>query len=106
MGRDEIPVPSAWPHARRISMPRLLLRIDPVEAASGWRAEWSVDGRSVGRPFSVEGAAAGTMADLGRRFLELFGGEGRPLAEPEALRALGRGLFETWFAPAWPAVSA
>ena len=71
-----------------------------------------VRGGPAGEPISVVGQAARSMEDLSQRFLGLFeeGGPAeqktRPFTEPEALRALGRQLFATWFEPAWPAIKA
>ncbi len=84
---------------------RLTLQIDATETPLAWRAQWSRDDGPVGEPIAVEGQAATAMADLERRFLDLFEQGGRPLVDPEALRAIGRGLFATWFEPAWSAVS-
>jgi hypothetical protein len=45
------------------------------------------------------------MADLERRFLDLFEQGSRPLVDPEGLWAIGLSLFATWFEPAWSAVA-
>src|SRR3954447_26523056 len=79
-------------------MPRLTLQIKTSESPSGWLANWSVDGQKVGKPIAVEGPASRAMGDLSKCFLKLFepvdlsGQRGRPLTDPEALRAFGRGL--------------
>ena len=84
-------------------MPRLDLQITSI--ATGWRGEWSVDGRPIGEPIPVEVQAFRAMADLNARFTALFepgGGRernSRPFAEAEALRAMGGLLFATWFEP-------
>ena len=75
----------------------LTLQVDPTETPAGWRAQWHRDDRAIGEPILVQNQAAEAMADLSRRFLELFEQGGRPLVDPEALRAIGRGLFATWF---------
>jgi hypothetical protein len=85
---------------------QLTLQIDPTEAPAGWRAQWSRDDRPVGGPITIHHQTAKEMVDLGRRFLELFEPEDRPLVDPETLRAIGRDLFATWFDPAWSAVTA
>ncbi|MEJ7640083.1 MAG: CHAT domain-containing protein, partial [Singulisphaera sp.] len=65
-----------------------------------------------GGPISVAGPAVRSIADLSRRFLGLFeqgdrAEQGlRPFIEPDALRAMGRELFATWFEPAWRAIEA
>ena len=90
----------------------LTLRIDPNDPPPGRIGRWFVEGRPAGEPISVVGQAARSMEDLSQRFLRLFeqGGPAeqktRPFTEPEALRALGRQLFATWFEPAWPAIKA
>ncbi len=83
----------------------LTLQIDATETPSGWRGQWSRDDQPIGGPIVVQGQDAKAMVDLERRFLELFEQGGRPLVDPEGLRAIGRGLFATWFEPAWSAVS-
>jgi tetratricopeptide (TPR) repeat protein len=85
---------------------KLTLQIDATETPPGWRAQWSRDDRPIGEPITVQDQAARAIADLSRRFLEMFEQGGRPLVDPEALRAIGRGLFATWFAPAWSAIAA
>jgi hypothetical protein len=80
---------------------QLTLQIDAAETPTGWRAQWSRDDQPCGGPIIVQDQAARAIADLERRFLELFEQGGRPLVDPEALRAIGRNLFATWFAPAW-----
>ena len=85
---------------------KLTLQIDATETPPGWRAQWSRDDQPIGEPIAVQDQAARAMADLSRRFLELFEQGGRPLVDPDALRAIGRGLFATWFEPAWSAVTA
>ncbi|HEX8203149.1 MAG TPA: hypothetical protein VF590_21920 [Isosphaeraceae bacterium] len=87
-------------------MPTLTLTLDALDPPPGWRARWSLDDRPIGPPIEVAGAAAQVVPDLARRFLDLFEGRARPLVDPEALRAIGRGLFATWFGPAWGAVRA
>jgi tetratricopeptide (TPR) repeat protein len=82
---------------------QLSLQIDLTETPQGWRAQWSRDDQLIGGPITVHDQAAKAMADLGRRFLELFEQGGHPLVDPEDLRGIGRGLFATWFAPAWSA---
>jgi hypothetical protein len=82
------------------------LAMEAVASPSGWRAQWTRNGQAVGEPIVVESQAAKDMTDLERRFLELFEQGGRPQVDPEKLRAIGRGLFATWFEPAWSAVSA
>jgi hypothetical protein len=82
----------------------LTLEIDATETPSEWRAQWFRDDAPVGEPIVVQGHAAKAIADLERRFLGLLEQGGRPLVDPEALRAIGRGLFATWFEPAWSAV--
>jgi hypothetical protein len=93
-------------------MAKLILRIDPGDPPPGWNGRWFVESQPAGAPISVVGQAARSMTDLGQRFLYLFEQAGpgearpRPMIEPEALRAMGRELFATWFAPAWPAIQA
>ena len=93
-------------------MTMLTLRIDPDDPPPGGIGRWFVEGRLAGEPITVVGQAARSMEDLSQRFLRLFeqGGPAeqktRPFTEPEALRALGRQLFATWFEPAWPAIKA
>ena len=93
-------------------MTMLTLRIDPNDLPPGRIGRWFVKGRPAGEPISVVGQAARSMEDLSQRFLKLFeqGGPAEqktpPFTEPEALRALGRQLFATWFEPAWPAIKA
>ena len=93
-------------------MAKLTLRIDPDDPPPGWKGRWSVDGRPAGELIPVAGPAARSLADLSRRLLSLFeqGGTAerkpRPFTDPEALRAIGRELFKTWFEPAWAAVKA
>jgi tetratricopeptide (TPR) repeat protein len=85
---------------------KLMLQIDATETPPGWQARWFRDNRPIGEPITVQDQAARAIADLSRRFLVLFEQDGRPLVDPESLRAIGRGLFATWFAPAWSAVAA
>ncbi|MDR3635324.1 MAG: tetratricopeptide repeat protein [Isosphaeraceae bacterium] len=93
-------------------MTMLTLRIDPHDPPPGWTGRWFVAGQPIGEPFEVVGAAARSTVELSRRFLNLFerGGptelKARPYTAPEALRALGRELFATWFEPGWAAVKA
>src|SRR5438128_2612387 len=87
-------------------MSTLTLALDALDPPPGWRARWSLDDQPIGSPIEVAGPAAQNVPDLGRRFLELFEGHVRPLVDPEALRAIGRGLFATWFEPAWATVTA
>jgi hypothetical protein len=90
-----------------VPMPyKLMLQIDATETPPGWQAQWSRADRPIGEPITVQDQAARSMADLSRRFLELFEQDGRPLVDSEALRAIGRGLFATWFEPAWSAIAA
>src|SRR5438094_193959 len=91
-------------------MARLSLRVDPIDPRPGWTGRWFVEGQPAGEPISVGGPAARSMVDLSQRFLGLFeqggpaGPRSRPFTDPDALRAIGRGLFATWFEPAWPAI--
>ena len=87
-------------------MSTLTLTIEALEPPPGWRARWSLDDRPIDPPIEVAGAEAQAIPDLSRRFLELFEGHVRPLVDPEALRAIGRVLFATWFEPAWESVQA
>jgi tetratricopeptide (TPR) repeat protein len=90
-----------------VPMPyKLMLQIDATETPPGWQAQWSRADRPIGEPITVQDQAAKAMADLSRRFLELFEQYGRPLVDSEVLRAIGRSLFATWFEPAWSAVAA
>ena len=82
-------------------MPTLTLQID-----ANRRARWSVDDRPIGEPIEVAEPMAGAVDEVGRRFQALFGEETRPVDDPESLRAIGRTLFDAWFAPAWPAIMA
>src|SRR5271165_4174372 len=89
-------------------MTMLTLRIDSDDPPPGRIGRWFVEGQPAGEPISVVGQAARSMEDLSQRFLRLFeqGGPAeqrtRPFTEPEALRAMGRQLFATWFEPAPP----
>ena len=87
-------------------MATLKLAISPGDAGPGWKASWSVDGVDVGAPIVIDGRIAQDINAVARDFEKLFepdalGQSRRPLVEPPALRAMGRVLFETWFAPVW-----
>ncbi len=82
-------------------MVALTLRIEASDPLPSWKAHWSVDATAIGDAITVVGPQAQTVLDVGKRFLDLFGDRrGRPMAEPEYLRAMGRTLFDTWLAPA------
>ena len=90
-------------------MATLKLAIPPTDASPGWKASWSVDGVDVGAPILVDGRLAQGINAVARDFEKLFepdalGQPRRPLVEPSVLRATGRVLFETWFAPVWGAL--
>lgn len=78
-----------------------MLTIQPLAEGGGWEGSWSQDGRPLGDPFRVGGEDAKGVRALSRSFLELFEQGKRPSTGPEALRALGRGLYNTWFRGAW-----
>jgi CHAT domain-containing protein len=87
-------------------MATLKVAISPADASPGWKASWFVDGVDVGSPITVDGRIAQGIDALARDFEKLFesdalGQSHRPLVEPPVLRAMGRVLFDTWFAPVW-----
>ena len=63
-----------------------------------------MQGQPAGEPIAVVGESVKALEDLSQRFLELFEQKSRPFTGPEALRAIGRQLFATWFEPAWPVI--
>ena len=82
-------------------MAALTLRIETSDPSLSWIARWSVAGTAVGDAISITGPKAQAVLDVGKRFLDLFNDRrGRPMADPEYLRAMGRTLFDTWLAPA------
>jgi len=82
-------------------MAALTLRIEKSDPSPSWIARWFVDGTAVGDAVSITGPQAQAVLDVGKRFLDLFvDRRGRPMADPEYLRAMGRTLFDTWLAPA------
>jgi hypothetical protein len=82
-------------------MASLTLRIEMSDPSRSWNARWSVDGRTIGDVIPVFGLQGRAVLDVGKRFLDLFADrQVRPMADPEYLRAMGRTLLETWFAPA------
>ena len=90
-------------------MATLKLAIAPADSSPGWKASWSVDGVGVGSPIVVDGRSAQGINAVALDFEKLFdpdalGQSRRPLVEPPALRAMGRVLFEAWFAPVWATV--
>ena len=69
----------------------------------------SVDGVDVGAPIVVDGHRTQGVNTVARDFEKLFepdalGESRRPLVESPVLRAMGRVLFDTWFAPLWNAL--
>jgi hypothetical protein len=79
----------------------LILRIERSDPSPSWIARWSVAGTAVGDAIPILGPQAQAVLDVGKRFLDLFDDRrGRPMADPEYLRAMGRTLFDTWLAPA------
>ena len=90
-------------------MATLKLAISQADASPGWKTSWSVDGMEVSAPIMVDGPIARGINTVARDFEKLFepdalGQSRRPLADPPALRAMGRVLFDTWFAPVWDTV--
>jgi tetratricopeptide (TPR) repeat protein len=79
----------------------LTLRIHPSNPSPSWTAHWSVNGTAFGEAIFIAGTKANAVLDVGSKFVDLFGvGRGRPMADPDDLRAMGRTLFDTWLAPA------
>ncbi len=86
-------------------MHELILSIEALEDAAGWRGSWSLDGNQVGQSIRVDGAQAEAMRSLSQGFLELFeqkhphGHSLRPIVESPSLAATGAFLHEQWFKP-------
>src|SRR5262249_23483093 len=87
-----------WP------MAQLTLALDPPSAANPGRATWFLDGHPFGDPAPADHPPS---SDVARQFLELFDHrDRRPVVDAEGLRALGRRLFDRYFAPVWTDLSA
>jgi tetratricopeptide (TPR) repeat protein len=71
---------------------------------SGWQAHWSCGGRGIDPVVPLDAAAERELRTLSRRFLGQFEQGERPFVDPADLSRIGRSLFNTFFAPVWPAV--
>jgi tetratricopeptide (TPR) repeat protein/Mrp family chromosome partitioning ATPase len=90
-------------------MASLKLAVSPADPGPRWMASWSVDGVDVGSRITVGGRVAQDINAVARDFEKFFdpdplGQSRRPFVEPTVLRAMGRTLFDAWFAPVWATI--
>jgi hypothetical protein len=74
----------------------LTLQIEATETPSGWCGQWSRDDQPVGEPIVVQDQDARAMADLERRFLDLFEQGGRPRKSAWATAPILHPARATW----------